>query len=149
MDPLDLGFSKYAFERITPKGKVLVVRWTKFHKDQVSEVQEAVYMNTYLPCRVELLIYNSGWNFFNEDENQPTVVAVKFAGQPYRLPRGTQCTASGMTHDGKVFVHFSNDERWEFNSLIEDYNLAKQRIPKLPAASPNGGWGGLYRPEVK
>lgn len=141
LDPEELGIGKYVFETKVPAGKVMVLRRT-VERDgrRTDEVYESISFANGKTAREVVLVYDSSSFPFHEGKTDHVLVRAQATTSSYSK---SWCN-SRSTGPGRLTLEVTNDAnektRLTYTCFVEDYAVAKKRVPDLPAMSPAETW---------
>ncbi|AMV27981.1 hypothetical protein VT84_26490 [Gemmata sp. SH-PL17] len=149
--PEDFGIGKYVFEEKVPAGKVMVLRRTEERNGRKQEgAYETIDYTNGGTARKVVLVYDMLEFPFSDRKTQ--AVQIKYPGSTAVTFPGLR-SCSTETRPGLLRLVFADFQKetveFKFECFVEDYKVAKKRIPTLSAASPNETWTYCYQFEDK
>ena len=141
LDPEELGIGKYVFEKTAPAGKVMVLRRTEDRDGRrTDEEYESISYAHGKTAREVVLVYDSVFFPFHQEKTDTVRVRAQSTTSSYSESR----CKSRSTGPGRLTVEITSETkpkyRLTFTCFLEDYAVAKKRVPDLPAMSPTETW---------
>jgi hypothetical protein len=139
--PDELGIGKYVFETKLPAGKVMVLRHTRERDGRPDdEALESISFAGGKATRQVVLVYDSSSFPFGDGKTKTVRVQAQGGGGEYSNSR---CNSQSID-PGRLTLEITNDggqkHRLTYTCFVEDYAVAKKRVPTLPEMSPTGWW---------
>jgi hypothetical protein len=141
LDPDEIGIGKYVFETKVPAKKVMVLRCTEERNGRKEgKVLETIQYTNGGPARQVVLVYDLSAFPFADGTKDKVRVRAQAGEAIYPDRRCTSKSTSPGRLELKITGKGKDTIKLTYDCFVEDYEVAKKRVPELPAASPIETW---------